>query len=430
MYGLSYLRVAEYISPNISTQRPEEVRERAETFIDNVIKPLTYSSPKQNEHSNKRGNTNAKNLIFAGNLEEINEFFYKRKWTDGLPVIPPTLEAVEKMTKFASHRPDECLGVLQPAHGRADVWKVAVNGVMAGCRPQYMPILETIIGAIADPRFNLQHAGSTEGWTPVIVLNGPIIKELDFNSGQGVLRPDRRANITIARFLRLVLVNMAGFKVGTTDMASFGHNYLPVLAEAEEESPFEPFSADRGFKRGDNVLTVFSMGKMSDQFVSYGTAEEQLKKITNEMISELGAGYLGITAYFGPEVLPLLCLSPLVASILAKAGYSKSDLKQYFFDNARVPAFRYEEEISVWPDFDIHRAVKEGKLPASFVASERPTRMLPILRSPEQLQIVVSGPTTRNRNFIIAQIGDQGLTTSKEIKLPPNWNDMLKYLTK
>jgi len=174
----------------------------------------------------------------------------------------------EEMLKYTDHSPDEVLAIVQPSKREATPWSVAVNGVMAGCRPACMPVLIALIEAIGEPRFGLQHAGSTAGWTPLIILNGPIIKELNFNSGQGVLRPQRQANVTVSRFLRLAMMNLAGYQIGTTDLACFGTNYLPVLAEAEEESPYEPQSVERGFAKGSNVITVLSCLSMSYHFTS------------------------------------------------------------------------------------------------------------------------------------------------------------------
>lgn len=427
MHGLPSMRVVEYPPPNISTQKPEEIYQHAKALVDEVIRVLTQPAPMPRGVAMKAAATKPKEIVFSGTMEEVNALFYRRQWTDGLPVMPPTLEAIDEMLKYTDRSPDEVLGVLPPANCQATVWLVAVNGVMAGCRPEYMPVLLAVVEAIAEPRFGLQHAGSTAGWTPLIILNGPIIKELDFNSGQGVLRPQRQANITVARFLRLAMVNMAGYLLGTTDMATFGCNYIPVLAEAEDESPYEPLSVDRGFKRGSNTVTILAALSMSYQFTSQGTAEEHLSILATEVMRQLGGQYVQVMTIFGPEVSPLLCMSPLVASIIAEAGYSKSDIRQYIYDNAKIPAYQFEQELAgLWPGFTIRKAVEQGKLPESFCVTEDPARMLPVLHAPEELLIVVSGSSARNRNFIANQTGNQGLAVSKEIRLPSNWQQLLK----
>jgi hypothetical protein len=420
--GLPGMRFVEYPPPNIATEGYEAIYEKAKLLVDKMIRAFTEPAPVTTTASTKIAEAKTGKTVFSGSFEEVNEFFRKRQWTDGLPIVPPTLEAVDAMMRFTDRSSDELLPALPPASYEATVWTLAINGVMAGCRPEYMPVLLAAIEAIGDTRFGLQHAGSTAGWTPFIILNGPIIKELDFNSGQGVLRPERQANITVARFLRLAMVNMAGYRLGTTDMATFGSNYMPVLAEAEDESPYEPLSVDLGFHRGANVITVLSALSMSYHFPSTGkTAEDQLRVITSVAKRELGS-FVRIVTIFGPEVSPVLCLSPLVASIIAEAGYSKDDIRQYIYDNARIPAYEFDENLGLlWPGYTVHQAVEQGKLPPSFCATEDPARMLPVLRSPRQLLIVVSGSSTKNRNFIVNQAGDQGLAVSKEIKLPSNW---------
>jgi len=430
MQGLSSMRVVEYPPPNVGTQTPEEIYEYAKALVDEVIRVLTEPALPKGA-AMKAAEAKPREIVFSGTLDEVNELFYRRQWTDGLPIIPPTLEAVDEMLKYTDRSPDEVVGVLPPAHRQATVWSVAVNGVMAGCRPEYMPVLLAMVEVIAEPRFGLQHAGSTAGWTPLIILNGPIIKELDFNCGQGVLRPQRQANITVGRFLRLAMVNIAGYLLEATDMATFGRNYFPVLAEAEDGSPYEPLSVERGFKRGNNVVTILSALSMSYHFTSQETAEEHLRILAREVTRELGGQYVQVMTIFGPEVSPVLCLSPLVASRIAEAGYSKSDVRQYIYDNAKIPAYQFDEELAgLWPGFTVRKAVEQGKLPESFCETEDPARMLPVLHSPDELLIVVSGSSTRNRNFIVSQTGNQGLAVSKEIELPSNWEQLLNKAKK
>jgi len=416
------MRIVEYPRPNIGAESPDAIYKKAELLIDDVIKALTRPAPPLTKASTETVDAKIGEIVFRGTLEEVNEFFRHEQWTDGLPIVPPTLESINRMLEFTERRPGEIVGVLPPANGAATVWSIAVNGVMAGCRPEYMPVMLAAVDAIAEIKFGLQHAGSTAGWTPLMILNGAIIKELDFNSGQGVLRPQRQANISLARFLRFAMVNMAGYRLGTTDMATFGSNYIPVLAEAEDESPYEPLSVDLGFNRGSNVITVLSALNVSYHFPSTGKAEEQLRVIAREATRQLGGAFVRMMTIFGPEASPVLCLSPLVASVLSEAGYTKNDIKHYIFDNARIPAYEFDENLGqLWPGYTVHQAVEQGKLPASFCTTEDPKRMLPVLQGPEQLLIVVSGSSTKNRNFIVSQAGDQGLAVSKEIKLPSHW---------
>jgi len=423
--GLPGMRFVEYLPPNIATESYEAIYEKSKPLLDDIVRTLTAPAPAATPSAIRAGAEVGKTVV-TGSLEQVNDFFRKSQWTDGLPIVPPTREAVAEMLKFTERRPDEVVAVLPPENSEATVLSVAVNGVMAGCRPEYLPVLIAAVEAIGDARFGLQHAGSTAGWTPFIILNGPIIKELAFNSGQGVLRPQRQANITVARFLRLAMMNLAGYRLGSSDMATFGLNYIPVLAEAEDESPYEPLSVDRGFERGTSVITILSALSMSYQFPSTGkTAQEQLRVIAREAKRELGS-FVRIMTIFGPEVSPVLCLSPLVANILAEAGYTKDDIRRYIFDHARITACEFDENLALlWPGYTIRQAVEQGKLAPSFCATHDPARLLPLLHEPRQLLVVVSGSSAKNRNFIINQAGDQGLAVSREIRLPAKWGELL-----
>jgi hypothetical protein len=422
--GLNATRLVDVPPPNIAVHGPAEVNRLAESLIGRVIDAFTSEAQAPTVAAPAPAPRAAapkgpRDIVFSGDLEAVNDHFIGNVWSDGLPIVPPTIDRVEAMLARAGRPPDDVIGVLKPKNLQATVWKIAVNAVMAGCRPEYMPVVLAVIEAIAEPRFGLEHAGSTAGWTPLILLNGPIIKELGFTSGQGVMLPQTQANMTVSRCLRLCMVNIAGYRLGETDMASFGRNYYPVLAEAEDLSPWPPSSTDRGFAAGEDVVTVQSADVISHSFLSVGEAEQQLKHIAMEVARELGGSILYHMEHFGGEVSPIICLSPLVANILAKAGYSKDDVRRYLFDNARVPAWQFDDRLNrSQSGLNLHTAVKEGRLAAMFAESDDPNRLVPVVHKPEEFHIVVAGSPDRNRNFIAGQIGEQGLNVSKRIRRP------------
>ena len=350
----------------------------------------------------------------------MNRVFYENLWTDGLPVVPPTIKKVQAFLRYTDRSPDEVIGTLPPGNREATIWKIAVNGVMAGCRPEYMPVLIAVTEAVADPLYGIQHAGSTSGWAPLIILNGPVIHQLGFNDGPGVTRPGRQTNTTVSRFLRLFMLNVAGYLVGVTDKATFGQNYFITLAEAEESSPWEPLSVDRGFAAGANVVTVTSAETLSDAFASFGTGQQQLRTIAWQVARELSA--VPVILLFGGERSIVVALSPLVANLIAEAGYSKNDVKQYLFRNARMRASEFDMILSQGTACDL---VASGRLEKQFCESADPDRMLPLVHSPEDFLVIVTGDPARNRSFVSLQGGEQGLATSREVSLPPNWDQLL-----
>jgi len=387
-----------------------------EVVFPQIIKLLTEQASNRAE-TLTRVESLERAIVFEGSFEEVNEFFYEKQWSDGLPIVPPTEEKVEQFLKSTELSPDEILGILHPALRRATVHSIAVNGVTAGCRPEYMPVLVAVVEAIADPRFRLEDAGSSAGWVPMIILNGPVIKQLGFNASTGVLRVGNRANTSVGRFLRLYLRNVAGFLPGVSDMATFGRSDFPVLAENESASPWEPLSVTRGFELGDSVVTVNSMGFMSYQLTVVAQSAEGIIQSIATKVRQIFLAGDGSIITKGYEESPQLVLSPVIAKTLADAGFTKRDVQQYIFENTRIPAYEFDAWLALQGLDDACECVRKGLLPEHFCASEDINRMLPLYHTPEELQIIVAGTPQRNRFFVSQNVGRQGLATSKKIKL-------------
>jgi hypothetical protein len=412
------MRLLEYPLPNIGAQTRDELYVSSLPLVDELVSLLTHA-PAAGEASKKANTATPRAIVFKGNLLEVNDYFQERVWSDGLPIVPPTLEYVDAFLSCTDRSPNEVIDLLPPTRLPATVWKVAVNGAMAGCRPDYMPVLLTIAEAVADPTFGIENVGSTVGMTPLIILNGPITKQLGFNSGQGVMRPQARANITVSRFLRLLMVNIAGYRLGEADMATFGRNYYPAIAEAEDDSPWPPLSVDRGFASGTNLVTVLGADSIAHSFLSDGPAENHLRVIAREIARELGGNLLVAMERFGGRIAPVLGLTPLVSGILAGAGYSKDKVKQWIYERALIPAKQFDEQLArIEAGYNLHESVKRGKLAERFALGEDPERLVPVLHNPEELQVVVCGAPNRNRSFITGQFGKYGGDVSKKIRLP------------
>ncbi|MFC1864861.1 hypothetical protein ACFLYG_03440 [Chloroflexota bacterium] len=398
----------------------EEVEKNvAAVMIEQVIKGLTVQ-PEEAKVSLEPG---MRDIVFKGMLDEVNRFFYEKEWSEGLPIVPPTVDRVEEFLKYTNRPASEVIGVLLPDKRESTVWNVAVNGVMAGCRPEYMPVLIAIVEAMSDPKFGQEHLGHTPGTEVLITINGPIIKDLDFNYEQGALRVGFQANTSIGRFWRLYLRNVAGFLPHKTDKATFGGTWRVILAENEDavaKIGWEPMSVDQGFKAGDNVITINSCTSTDSVFsVGADTAEEILDKLAARIVDiQL---YLFRLAFAGASVRPQILLSPCVAEAIAKGGYSKGKVKQYFYEHAKFTAKRFQ------PIRDIlGHAVEQRKLPKQYYESTDPDRLVPIVWSPDDFMITVSGDPGRDNCFICGQNGFIGNAVSKKIELPANWQELLK----
>ena len=423
--GLPNLPTAEYPGA-IDTHSPDAIKKNVEeVLLDRVVKALIKSTEKAGTTSGIR-EPGPRDIVFKGSFEEVNDYYYKNLWSDGLPIVPPTLKKVEEFLKFTDRSPNEVIGLLPPARREATVWNIAVNGVMAGCRPEYMPILIAVVEAIGDPHFGLQHAGSTAGWTPLIILNGPINRQLDFNDKVGVLRPGNQANTSVGRFLRLFMRNVPRFLPGSSDMGTFGGNFFLVLAENEVDSPWHPLSVDLGFKAEANLVTVNSILSMS---IPNPTQGAKAKDHLDMLAGLLQKQFRGNVMTFGPEMHPMIVMTPVIANLLAKEGVSKKDVRQYIFEKARVTAREFDADGAGLVD-SVCNLVKAKKLPPLFCESEDPNRMLPVFHSPDELFVIVSGDPTRNRVFAANQLGYQGCATTREIRLPKNWGQLMAELSR
>ncbi|MFC1991065.1 hypothetical protein ACFLU9_02825 [Chloroflexota bacterium] len=427
--GMPNLPVAVYPGV-ILTDSKEVLRKKVEeVIISSVVEGLAT----QVESAARPIEPEPRDIVFKGSLEEIHSFFYRNLWTDGLPIIPPTIEKVEQFLKFTGRSPDEVIGTLLPEQREATIWNVAVNGVMAGCRPEYMPLLIAVVEAVAEPEFRIEDAGSTPGWEPLIILNGPIVKELDFNCESGVMRVGRQANTSVGRFLRLYMRNVAGLRIppGETDKATISFTFNLVLAENEDavaELGWQPFSVDQGFKRGENVVTVQSVICSSPPTYSGGdTAQDHMETIT-EVIGRRTFAYWTSVATSYNRYFPLLVMSPSVAGVIANDGWTKDDIRQYLYENTKTPAWQVEtfrRQIGR-SDFTLRKAVDEGTAPEEYCESTDPNRMVPVFLKPEWIGIVISGDPGRNQSKGYVQNQKQGPPTSKKIELPANWHQLLK----
>ena len=425
--GIQNISVAEYPGV-IATDNESDLKKKVtEIVIENVVKGMTrpvMAVPKPKEPQPAE-------TVFEGTLDEVQEFFTRRLWSDGLPIIPPTVDRVEKFLKFTSRPAGQVIGNLLPEKRNATVWNIAVNGVMAGCRPEYMPILLAVVEAITEPEFRIQDAGSTPGWEPLIILNGPIIKELNFNYEAGVMRVGRQANTSIGRFLRLYMRNIAGLRIPpmSTDKATFGDTFNLVLPENEDviaELGWETFSVSRGFKPGENVVTVQSVVYASPPIASGGNIARDHLDTWVEVIGSTASHWTHMAINWW-KYFPLLAVSPSIARVIAREGLTKKDIARYLYDNAKVSAESVDRLAlqGGFTTFSLKKMVEDKQIPDIYYESPDPKRMVPVFIKPEWIGVVVSGDDGRNRSRGYIQNHEQGAPVSKKVDLPDTWKELL-----
>jgi hypothetical protein len=305
--------------------------------------------------------------------EDVTDLFYKRGWTDGLPIVPPTLDRVRAMLQFTDRFPTEVVGIIEPMKGRATVEKVAINAVMAGARPEYFPVILAAVEAIADPAFDLYGVQTTdESVTPLFIVNGPVVRDLKINSGYGALGPgwQSQPNATIGRAVRLVINNIGGAWPGVVSVAGIGQpgKYTLVVAENEDANPWMPLHVEFGYSRSTSTVTAIRAESV------YNVFGEGL----GELVSVMGTLGTRMATHRGTGCVTVL-LGPYTAKQLAAKGWSKDDVKRYLWHHARVSLSHWKQqsltgtEIPSWAK----KYISQGSIP--------------IVPKPEDIVVFVAG---------------------------------------
>jgi hypothetical protein len=419
--GCSGLPVAELA--HVDSQSNEELR----TFVLEHTFPLVGKClTEAPQASGSAADSFAPTQIIArGDFERINRIYEEKGWSDGLPIVPPTLAAVEAFLASTPDAPDRVIGVVQPSGSAITVWNVAVNGVMAGCRPKDMPVLVAIAEILADPGYGVEHSGDTTGGDALIVLSGPVVRELGYNYETGAMREGCRANSAAGRFLRLLLRNVVGLRPGGGDKSTFGHAARIVLAEHEPEVAklgWQTFAEQRGFARDADIVTI---GRFTGDTVvgsAYGNDPEVLSRYLADGLVRQSGWELCFTAGLAPgSHRPLIAIGPMIAKTLAKAGVDRRGLQQLLFKHARLPAWKFEQYTGEFTNMVPGRPTllqmhANGTASAQFATSDDPNRLVPIVERPDDILLVVSGDPYRSNAIVFGSNGMHGLPTSRIVR--------------
>jgi hypothetical protein len=426
--GMSFA-IAEYPgAPMVDSD--QDVREKVDrNLMPAIIEGLT-SGPQQ-RLVEMEAEPEPGTVVFKGSLAAVQAHFLRQLWSDGLPIIPPTRAAVDAFLRFTDRAADEVIAVL-PQEGReATVLSIAVNGVMAGCRPEYMPVLVAMVQAIADPDFRIEDAGSTPSWEPLVIVSGPIAEALDLNHGAGLMKIGRQANGSIGRFLRLYLRNICGYRIapGDGDKGSIGYSFNVALAEDEQwagEIGWPTFGMDMGFAPGESAVTVQSVVCISPPTYSSGAvARGHVQQFVDVMGRTFSYwAYSGLKRGFWHSII---VIGPSIAGVIAKE-MSKDDVRRYLWENTTIPASlmqRFARQTGGL-ELDFAKLAEEGYISRDYLASSDPDRPVRIFVNPEDIGIVVAGDPGRNQSRGYMANHEQGARTSKRVELPRNWEVMLK----
>ena len=384
---------------------PEEADEKIRQVMEDVVSALTTPLseeerfPKEKEHEDKP------RIIFSGDSNEINQFFYRRGWGDGLPLAPPTEQAIKEMLSGTDLPPDHIVGEIYPRNGKATVEKIAVNAVMAGALPSYMPVLIAAVEAVVDKKACLgTYGASTGSWAPFWVINGPIRNDIHVNCSSGSLSPGNIANAAIGRAMALIIKNIGGLRKGVEDMGVLGNpgKYSQVLGENEEGSPWAPLHVENGLSAEDSAVSLFFPNTYS-QIWPYGSDD---RGILSAIIYNLLPAKSGIT---------LFILTPPQAKQLHDAGWSKAMIQTLISQNATSRAYRHPSFYKAAMGIGMKEALPLNSMDA-----------VQLLKNPDWLRLVVAGgPGNFMGIFGSAALPGSGVEwVTKKIRMPNDWKNI------
>ena len=403
MPGLRYLPTTVPCEASIMEDIEAGVVGAFDDIISALTRPLTAeeASPKPHEIEEPS------RIIFKGDIEEVNRFFYKRGWTDGFPIIPPTEKAVAEMLRGTDLPPDHLLGKLISRRGKATIEKIAVNAVMAGALPTYMPVLiaGTKLLLESEPGFMgfTTFGFSTGSWSPFWIINGPVRNDIHVNNSTGALSPGNIANAAIGRAMGLIIKNIGGVRKGVEDMGVMGNpmKYTMVIAENEEDSPWDPLHVEYGYREEESTVTL-SFPQTYLQHWPYSADAEGILRAVMDNIPR-GARYT-------------LIFTPTHAKNLAREGWTKEDIRECISEYARIPGSRFNDMPGL---AGTAQGLYKGRI------SARDTDTVALIQDPKFIRIIVAGGPGAFIAHVVGGGATPGKKQTEKIELPKNWDELV-----
>jgi len=436
--GVPVMRVAQYPGAFATHTADELARNTREILWPQIVKALTEPIGEDETAAAITGNKgDIRDDAFYGTLDEINSYFQEMKWSDGLPIVPPTFEKVESFLKYTDMRWDETVAVLPIAHRNTTVWHVAVNAVMAGCRPEFMPILIALTKGLGDGNFRRTLA-STHAWMPYCWLNGPVARQLGIDCGQGQI--NEAANVAIGRFLNLALMNLCGYYVKQDRMGTFGYPMSWCMVEDDAaclRAGWAPYHVRKGYSLNDNTVTLGSALLWGNNMAPSTTNPQKIMELLAWDISERSQFALGSGRQF---TFRTVLMTEPVAAILAGKYKSPEALEKVLIDESRRPvkerAFaNYYANPGGAKDGGKHnlrqyqghiRKDEGGEMtptPEWYDSPEIEQMTIPTMKR-GMTAFLVTGDSSRNK----VQTMPGGGYATIEIDLPRGWDSLMKEL--
>jgi hypothetical protein len=419
--GLDDLPLA-VLRGHVDTQSHDEMIELfREHTIEQIVRGLTEAHDVDDQVS---AEPSALEVVASGGIDDIHRLFLDRGWTDGSPFVPPTIARVQALLDGTGHDPFRVIGQARPSGRDITVWSVAVNAVMAGLEQRHLPVVLALAEVLANPQYGVEHSGNTTGADALVVVSGPSIAELGFNSEGGALREGTHANTAVGRWLRLYLRNVCGFTTAEHDKATFGNSTRVVLAEHEATLAsigWPTLATDLGATPGTDTVAVARMnGGLIVGSVFGSSPGEVLPYLANGLVRVTGWELTHVFGLGHRSYRPLLVISPLLARLFARHGWSKDDVRRGLWERAVLPARTWEAFIGEWSNLTAGRRtlsdlVAKGLLHERFAESDDPDRLVPIVADPSEILVAVAGDPDRANAFAFSNDGRHGDWTTATI---------------
>ena len=323
-----------------------------------------------------------------GDFDAVNALVMEKGWGDGLPVVPPTEARVAAMLEYCDRPWDQPIAKIAPRWGEATPLRLAANAVMAGCQPRYFPLYMLAIEAMCEEPLNLYGVqATTHLCAPLVIVNGPVARELNLNGGHNAFGPGNQANATIGRAIRLALLNIGGATPGSVDMATVGTpaKFTFCVAENEAESPWDPLHVDLGFDRETTTVTVVGAENPHNINDHESVYAESLLKTVAGTISTVGSNNPMHAS------TPIVAFCPEHAATVASGGFSKADVRQYLYEHAVRRMGEFSPE-------NIERRLK-FKFPERYGNGNDDTPVT-MVQTPDDLIIVVLGGAGKHSAYL------------------------------
>lgn len=435
--GVPVMRVAEYPGAFAADSEETLIRNTREVLWPQIVKALTTPITPDEIKSAENNVGDIRDDVFFGTYDEINEYFRKQNWTDGLPIVPPTFGKVTEFLRYSPCGYDETVAVLPPAHRNTTAWHVAVNAVMSGCKPEYMPVLIALTKGLGDGNFRRTLA-STHAWAPYCWLNGPVARQLGIDCGQGQINEE--ANVAIGRFMNLALMNLCGYYVKQDRMGTFGYPMPWCMAEDEaacERVGWNPYHVRKGFDVNDSVITLGSTLLWGNNMAPSTTDPVKMVQLLAWDISERCQFALGSGRQY---TFRTILMTEPVAEILSRKFKSPEALEHMLINESRRPlkersfanyyanpGSRKDGGEHSLRQYSAHIGKVEGvemtKVPEWYDSDAGEMKTVPTMKK-GMTAFLITGDKARNK----VQTMPGGGYVSVKIELPDDWDSLVTGL--